>query len=137
MCNTITQQQRTCVIHLLNLPESKSKVASLGGEMFQLLVHGRGKLFRRHVYQPMKYMMLRDNKPAWYAQGLRVAGEYFMMSNGPDREYYNTPPGAANNDQRAFRDYDATNGTISLGNIIRTQKNPSGWGPDPYFNTLP
>lgn len=98
---------------------------------------GRGKLFKRHVYQPMRYMFMRDNKPGWYAHGLRVAGDYFLMSNGPDRQYYNTPAGAANNDQRAFRDYDATNGTVSLGNIIRSQKNGERFGTDPYFNTLP
>lgn len=98
---------------------------------------GRGKLYERHVYLPMAYMMKRTNKPAWYTQALRVAGDYIQLSNGPDREYYNTPPGAANNDLRAMRDYDPTNGTISLGNIIRSQKNGDRFGTDPYFESLP
>jgi hypothetical protein len=97
---------------------------------------GRGKLFKRHVYLPIAYMMHRTNKPAWYAQAQRVGGNYIQLSNGPDREYYNTPPGAANNDLRAMRDYDPTNGTISLGNIIRSEKNGDRFGTDPYFESI-
>jgi len=98
--------------------------------------HGRGLLFKRHVFLNMKYMMLRTNKPQWYAQAVRVGGEYILMSNGPDRTYYNTPQGVANNDLRALRDYDATNGTLSLGNIIRSQKNGDRFGTDQYFENL-
>lgn len=95
--------------------------------------HGRGKLFKRHVYLNMKYMMLRTNKARWYVPGHEAAGGYIQMSNGPDQQYYNTPAGKSNNDYRAMIDYDASNGTISLGNIIRTQNNPGGFGLHPWF----
>jgi prepilin-type N-terminal cleavage/methylation domain-containing protein len=40
--------------------------------------------------------------------------------------------GQANNtkgeEKQAFREYDPTNGTVSLGNIYRTQRNPAGLG---------
>lgn len=94
---------------------------------------GRGMLFKRHVYLPISYMMHRTNRQAWYTQALRVAGDYIILSNGPDKEYYNTPPGGSNTDLRAFIDYDASNGTVSLGNIIRSQKNGGMFGADPYF----
>lgn len=97
---------------------------------------GRGKLYRRHVHLPIKYMLNRTNAQAWYSQALRVGGEYVLMSNGPDRQYYNTPAGGANTDLRAFRDYDSTNGTVSLGNIIRSQKNGDRFGTDPYFENV-
>lgn len=32
-----------------------------------------------------------------------------------------------------FREYDPTNGTVSEGNIFRTQRSQSGLGVDPYF----
>lgn len=95
--------------------------------------HGRGMLFRRHVYLPMAYMMKRTNKPAWYAQAYRVAGDYIQFSNGPDKQYYNTPPGGRNDDRRAMIDYDASNGTVSIGNIIRSQKNGGEFGTDKWF----
>lgn len=95
--------------------------------------HGRGRLFVRHVYQPMAYLMKRTDAQPWYPEAYRVAGDYFQMSNGPDREYFNTAPGGINTDFRPFIDYDPSNGTISLGNIIRTQKNPDRFGMDPWF----
>jgi len=98
--------------------------------------HGKGKLYKRHVYLPMDYMMLRTNKPQNYAHIYRVGGDYILMSNGPDRKYFNTPPGADDDDKRSFRDYDATNGTVSLGNIIRSQKNGERFGTDPWFYSV-
>jgi type II secretion system protein G len=95
--------------------------------------HGRGKLFKRHVYLNMEYMMKRTNLQPWYPQAVRVGGYYIQMSNGPDKEYYNTPPGGTNTDLRAFIDYDASNGTVSLGNIIRSQKNGGEFGTDKWF----
>lgn len=95
--------------------------------------HGRGKLYKRHVYLPIAYMLKRTNKQPWYTQAHRVAGDYIQMSNGPDQQYYNTPPGGTNSDMRAFIDYDASNGTISLGNVIRSQKNGERFGMDQWF----
>lgn len=95
--------------------------------------YGRGMLYKRHVSLPVSYMMKRTNKPAWYAEALRVGGSYVQMSNGPDKQYFNTPPGGTNSDLRAFMDYDASNGTLSLGNIIRSEKNGDRFGMDEWF----
>lgn len=51
----------------------------------------------------------------------RVAGAWLFYSWGPDKE--------ANFTQGVYLNYDPTNGTISLGNIHRTQKNASGYKP--------
>ena len=63
-----------------------------------------------------------------YKKYQEEAGYYAIFSYGPDRIYYNEPPGgtAATNGQ--WIDYDASNGTVSRGNIIRTQKNGEVYG---------
>ena len=43
------------------------------------------------------------------------AGAWLFFSPGPDRDWYN-------NAQGVYINYDATNGTVSLGNVFRTQK---------------
>lgn len=48
-------------------------------------------------------------------------GEYRLGSIGPDRDFYN---GAAFSTRRHSVIYDASNGTISSGNIWRSQKDP-------------
>lgn len=64
-----------------------------------------------------------------------MAGEWGLFSYGPDRKYYNQPDGRNPKTNGQWMDYDATNGTISLGNIIRTQKNGENFGvtTDPSF----
>lgn len=53
-------------------------------------------------------------------QWFELHGAYKIMSIGPDRNFYNgTGPGPS-----VRIPYDATNGTVSLGNITRSQKEP-------------
>jgi prepilin-type N-terminal cleavage/methylation domain-containing protein len=49
-------------------------------------------------------------------------GGYRFGSIGPDRDWYNTPSGSSRTFVRASTPYDATNGTVSLGNIWRSEK---------------
>lgn len=49
-------------------------------------------------------------------------GHYRFGSVGPDRDWYNTPANQTNNFIRASTPYDASNGTVSLGNIWRSEK---------------
>lgn len=67
----------------------------------------------------------------------KLAGRWLFYSVGPDHDEFNTPSGASLVSQRVYRDYDPTNGTISLGNIFRTQANGEKLGVDPYFWTTP
>ena len=46
-----------------------------------------------------------------------------MLSVGPDKNFYNKDPRGA--PASVGLPYDPTNGTISLGNIIRSQKEPN------------
>lgn len=68
-----------------------------------------------------------------YVNYRRIGGEYAMFSYGPDRVYYNNPPGVTARTWHQFIDYDASNGTLSYGNIIRSQKNGEQFGVDPYI----
>jgi type II secretion system protein G len=71
---------------------------------------------------------------AEYLNYRRIGGDYAIFSYGPDRIYYNEPPGGTPKTQGQFIDYDATNGTLSRGNIIRSQKNAEIFGVDKYLN---
>jgi type II secretion system protein G len=67
----------------------------------------------------------------------KLAGKWFLYSVGPDNNEFNSAPGVALVSQRVYRDYDATNGTVSLGNIFRTQANGDKLGVLPFFWTTP
>ncbi len=71
---------------------------------------------RRYVYY---------NFPQYIDAGYGVqtrrqqAGDWLFYSWGPDKIDFNTSLGHS-----AYLNYDPTNGTVSLGNIFRTQKDP-------------
>lgn len=70
-----------------------------------------------------------------YVEYRRIGGDYAIFSYGPDRLYYNQPDGPSGvaYTEWQFIDYDPSNGTISPGNIIRSQKNGDQFGADPYI----
>ncbi len=59
-------------------------------------------------------------------------GPWRLVSNGPDRTYsfFGEPAGPFNPNPAVLRGadipYDPTNGTVSRGNLLRTQKHPEG-----------
>jgi len=58
---------------------------------------------------------------ATYREGREAAGKYLFYSVGPDRDQGNLG-------NSFYIDYDPTNGTVSIGNIFRTQRNPEKVG---------
>ena len=76
----------------------------------------------RYVYYNYKYYFAYwwpSSPPNPNAAGYHRyedAGEWLFYSPGPDRDWYNQPAASV------YINYDATNGTVSLGNIFRTQK---------------
>ena len=65
----------------------------------------------------------------WSQQYLEAYGAWRMCSIGPDMRYWNTPGNVAS--WRQVIEYDPSNGTISLGNLWRSQKHsdPYEWQP--------
>jgi len=58
-------------------------------------------------------------------------GAWRLGSIGPDKDYWNTVPGVSDNPQRP---YDPTNGTVSIGNIWRSQNHPDcTWQPVGWY----
>jgi prepilin-type N-terminal cleavage/methylation domain-containing protein len=55
-------------------------------------------------------------------QWKQVYGGWKLLSVGPDRNFYNIVPGAPG--PHVAIPYDPTNGTVSMGNITRSQKEP-------------
>jgi hypothetical protein len=69
----------------------------------------------------------------------RLAGPWMLVSCGPDlfelgpawlesEDGYAETSYQANCSNKQFVEYDPTNGTVSFGNMYRTQKNPAGLG---------
>lgn len=97
-----------------------------------------------------------DKKGTWENQvpenwrvAAELAGEWSLHSIGPAGVEYQvgewnwgglTISGAGgsadpNEEKKIFREYDPTNGTVSLGYVYRTQKNPAGLVVHPRFYT--
>lgn len=64
--------------------------------------------------------------PGPYAAYQKFAGEYQLISVGPNKQA-DTNTGYPGWQFNMVMPYDATNGTVSKGDIIRTQKNPEGY----------
>lgn len=62
-----------------------------------------------------------SNQQITGVQFRELYGEYFTLSVGPDRSYYNRKP-QGSRPWPITLPYDPTNGTVSLGNTIRSQK---------------
>ncbi len=78
----------------------------------------------RHFYWNSDFSLHRLPGNAFYLLAAEHAGAWALFSYGPDKSYYNEP--VRNSGQKTagqFINYDATNGTMSRGNIISTQKN--------------
>ena len=90
---------------------------------------------------PYRYYNLMEpgviSDPVLRAQADRKAAGWVIFSVGPDLSFYNTPPGQADATVLVFRDYDPTNGTVSLGNVFRTRANPGEFGTEAYFWQIP
>lgn len=61
------------------------------------------------------------NEGLYGDEWIELYGEYRLMSIGPDRNYYNKERGSGH-PYPVGTPYDSSNGTISIGNIIRSQK---------------
>jgi general secretion pathway protein G len=55
-----------------------------------------------------------------YLAARAAAGKWLLYSPGPDRDWYNDMNGV-------YISYDSTNGTVSLGNLFRTQRDSGGF----------
>lgn len=95
----------------------------------------------RHIYFNIDYFYAGGVAPPPAQNNLteaeKLAGKWFLYSVGPDNDEFNTPAGGALVSRRVYRDYDPTNGTISLGNIFRSQASGDKLGVSDYFWTTP
>lgn len=88
----------------------------------------------RHFLWNSDFSLHRLPGNAFYLKTKEIAGEWAIFSYGPDKQYYNEPVrGTGAKTAGQWIDYDATNGTLSKGNIIRSQKNGEIFGVEPTF----
>jgi prepilin-type N-terminal cleavage/methylation domain-containing protein len=83
-------------------------------------------------YQNWEYTKILADQagtPLTAAQLLRpnAFGSWIMSANGPDRDRKDLSPGAVGSTSIINGVYDPTNGTVSNGDVIRTQRNTSGF----------
>lgn len=122
-------------------------VSSTGGLVyfnhpFMLDIINRGATWSDQV--PENWRVANELAGAWSLHSVGPAGvEYYVNQfsfGGADLGGETAASVAAecdaNNEKQIFREYDATNGTVSLGYIYRTQKNPAGLGVNPRFYSV-
>ncbi len=69
-----------------------------------------------------------------FSRAEELGGTWLFYSIGPDRDEWNRVNlNESLNARRVYIDYDPTNGTISQGNIFRTQASGEVLGVDPFF----
>lgn len=72
---------------------------------------------QNHRLTYFNYIQFKDANQYYSANRHYDAGDWLIYSWGPDRDANFTA------EDGAYTNYDPTNGTVSVGNIIRTQKN--------------
>ncbi len=80
---------------------------------------------RRYVYY--NYLQFKETNVSYSPTRHRQAGEWLMYGYGPDKDPFNSIGGVS---QGVYINYDPTNGTISPGNIFRTQRTPDKFQAD-------
>jgi prepilin-type N-terminal cleavage/methylation domain-containing protein len=85
-----------------------------------------------YYYQNWEYTKVladRAATPLMASQIVRANafGSWITSANGPDRDRKDLAPGAVGATNLINGVYDATNGTVSNGDVIRTSRNPSGF----------
>lgn len=104
----------TPIAHLSNLPED-------------IFIPGKypNPGWNRYIYFNYDEMKASAPNSASLAAQQQQTGGYLYYSHGPDRET-NQPGSAQAGQNGTWTRYDASNGTVSWGNIIRTTKSPEG-----------
>lgn len=121
----------TPISYMTNLPDDPFRKTKLTNNLKEVSL--------RHVYFNMPYYFaagVSQTSVNNISVAYKLAGEWFFYSVGPDNDEFNIPSGQSLNSKRVYRDYDPTNGTVSLGNIFRSQKNGEQLGYDPYYWTV-
>jgi general secretion pathway protein G len=72
---------------------------------------------KRYCYLNYHAFLLASPSSSNIRTRYEEAGSWLLLSVGPDATLYN-------GEERLYLNYDATNGTVSSGNIFYTQKNP-------------
>lgn len=80
-------------------------------------------IYRRYTYFNYKQFMDCYPTSTTFPRHVRRAGYWLIYSWGPDRSD-NQAASPQPGEDGVYTNYDSSNGTVSVGNIIRTQKNP-------------
>lgn len=122
----------TPLAYLNSIPMDPFKPMAPTNQPSKVRVEGRHFYFNGPFAQKA-FQEDNGSRSRFYDDTMRYGGMYALFSYGPDRIYYNEPPGGTAKSEGQWIDYDASNGTLSRGNIIRTQKNGEVFGVVPNY----
>jgi len=120
----------TPISYLGTIPQDPFKPLAPPTQLPKVLVQGR-HFYYNHDFAVKAYQADSGSTTilADYREFEKAVGMWAMFSYGPDRIYYNEPPDGTAHTRGQFLNYDATNGTLSRGNIIMCQKSGERAGP--------
>lgn len=127
----------TPIAYLSSIPDDAFRTTSIPPNIANdpYLRHvQRRQTFFNFPYMRVLFPATFNNPNSTFSVAERLGGTWLMYSPGPNFDEWNrinpTDPLQAT---RVYIDYDPTNGTVSLGNIFRTQKSGEVLGVDPLF----
>jgi type II secretion system protein G len=125
----------TPIAYMTSLPEDAFRSSKI------VLTDPYLKLFnKRYIYFNFPY--LRISYPTSFTSATNfghaepLAGKWLFYGVGPDQDEFNRIPlTGALVGKNVYIDYDPTNGTISRGNVFRTQNSGEKLGVDSFFTS--
>lgn len=118
----------TPVSYLSSVPNDPFRKSKMAGTLAEVSL--------RHVYFNLPYHLTDYPTSTNFVTAQKLGGDWLFYSVGPDGDEFNRPGGnGAQNGRHVYKDYDSTNGTVSVGNVFRTQKNGEVLGIEPGWNT--
>jgi prepilin-type N-terminal cleavage/methylation domain-containing protein len=126
----------TPIAYMTNAARMVDPFATLESEFTssnQIARRFRYKVFIENYVRDNGWPTCPDKAAIGNAYGAKTFGAWFLVSRGPDNKRGPYPAGFAdggNQDDWLWQIYDATNGTVSKGDIIRSQGQPEAHGYD-------
>lgn len=110
-------------------PDEASILLETDPAFYRRFAYGNSRFWRQIVARTGSGWVDSDTGEPYVGRDDRDQGAWYLSSYGPDLKYGPEPP-TRGSGANALTLYDPTNGTVSAGDIVRSQKDSKGKGVD-------